>query len=109
MPASLLAARLSFNEWVNAHYDRMVSFSIDEPGQRGLGRELLPIPALLDVRDRNPVFEDNGGRYRRTAVLYSRRSNHAVERCAGDREWLSVLRSKAPLVLFAFDLDTHHS
>lgn len=44
-----------------AHYDRMVSFSIDEPGQRGLGRELLPIPALLDFRDQNHVFEDMAG------------------------------------------------
>src|SRR5215469_13828242 len=44
-----------------AHYDRMVSFSIDEPGQRGLGRELLPIPALLDFRDQNQVFEDMAG------------------------------------------------
>jgi putative ABC transport system permease protein len=40
-----------------AHFDRMVSFSIDEPGQPG-GRELLTIPEFLDFRDQNHVFVD---------------------------------------------------
>lgn len=40
-----------------AHFDRMVSFSIDEPGQR-YGRELLTIPEFLDFRDQNHVFAD---------------------------------------------------
>ena len=44
-----------------AHYDRMVSFSMDEPGQQGLGRELLTIPEFLDFRDQNHVFEDMEG------------------------------------------------
>lgn len=40
-----------------AHFDRMVSFSIDEPAQPG-GRELLTIPEFLDFRDQNHVFVD---------------------------------------------------
>src|SRR5215471_7317906 len=44
-----------------AHYDRMVSFSIDEPEQQGLGRELLTIHEFLDFRDQNHVFEDMEG------------------------------------------------
>lgn len=43
-----------------AHYDRMVSFSMDEPGQGG-GRETMTIPELLDFRDQNHVFEDMEG------------------------------------------------
>jgi len=43
-----------------AHYDRMVSFSMDEPGQ-GFGRETMTIPELLDFRDQNHVFEDMEG------------------------------------------------
>jgi predicted permease len=44
-----------------AHYDRMVSFSMDEPGQPGLGREMMSIPELLDFRDQNHVFQDMEG------------------------------------------------
>jgi|SRR5438105_9328926 len=44
-----------------AHYDRMVSFSMDEPGQQGLGRETMTIPELLDFRDQNHVFADMEG------------------------------------------------
>jgi putative ABC transport system permease protein len=46
-----------------AHYDRMVSFSIDPIGQAsGNGRELLSIPEFLDFRQQNQVFADmNGG------------------------------------------------
>src|SRR5262249_23703680 len=44
-----------------AHYERMVSFSFDEPGQQGLGREFLSIPELLDFREQNHVFEDMEG------------------------------------------------
>ena len=40
-----------------AHYDRMVSFSFDEPGQQG-GREDMTMPELLDFREQNHVFED---------------------------------------------------
>jgi putative ABC transport system permease protein len=40
-----------------AHFDRMVSFSIDEPGQPG-GREMLTIPEFLDFRGQNHVFVD---------------------------------------------------
>src|SRR5215469_17302436 len=43
-----------------AHYDRMVSFSMDEPGQ-SWGREMMTIPELLDFRDQNHVFEDMEG------------------------------------------------
>jgi putative ABC transport system permease protein len=44
-----------------AHYDRMVSFSFDEPGQQDFGREFLSVPELLDFRDQNHVFEDMEG------------------------------------------------
>lgn len=44
-----------------AHYDRMVSFSMNRPGQMGLGSEMLTIPELLDFRDQNHVFEDMEG------------------------------------------------
>jgi putative ABC transport system permease protein len=44
-----------------AHYDRMVSFSFDEPGQQGFGREDMTIPELLDFRDQNHVFQDMEG------------------------------------------------
>jgi len=43
-----------------AHYDRMVSFSMDEPGQ-SWGRETMTIPELLDFRDQNHVFADMEG------------------------------------------------
>ena len=43
-----------------AHYDRMVSFSMDEPGQ-SWGRETMTIPELLDFRDQNRVFADMEG------------------------------------------------
>ncbi|HEU5400406.1 MAG TPA: ABC transporter permease, partial [Terriglobales bacterium] len=43
-----------------AHFDRMVSFSIDVPGQR-FGQEFLTVPELLDFRDQNHVFEDMEG------------------------------------------------
>src|SRR5215469_12683368 len=39
------------------HYDRMVSFSFDEPGQR-FGREDMTMPELLDFREQNHVFQD---------------------------------------------------
>src|SRR6516225_11123624 len=41
-----------------AHYDRMVSFSFDEPGQQGFGREDMTMPELLDFREQNHVFQD---------------------------------------------------
>ncbi|HKV25741.1 MAG TPA: ABC transporter permease [Candidatus Acidoferrum sp.] len=45
-----------------AHYDRMVSFSIDPVGQpSGNGREMLSIPEFLDYRKDNNVFEDMEG------------------------------------------------
>lgn len=44
-----------------AHFDRMVSFSMDGPGQQGFGREVLTIPEFLDFRDQNNVFEDMEG------------------------------------------------
>jgi putative ABC transport system permease protein len=45
-----------------AHFDRMVSFSINGLSQRGLAREYLSVPEFLDFRDQNTVFEDmNGG------------------------------------------------
>ena len=45
-----------------AHYDRMVSFSIDPIGQgAGRGRELLSIPEFLDYREQNHVFVDMEG------------------------------------------------
>ena len=43
-----------------AHYDRMVSFSMDEPGQ-SWGRETMTIPEFLDFRDQNHVFTDMEG------------------------------------------------
>lgn len=49
------------NTFPYAHFDRMVSFSIDEPGQQGLGREMLSIPEFLDFRDQNKVFKDMEG------------------------------------------------
>ncbi|HKS81999.1 MAG TPA: ABC transporter permease [Candidatus Acidoferrales bacterium] len=45
-----------------AHYDRMVSFSIDPIGQAsGNGREMLSIPEFLDYREQNHVFVDMEG------------------------------------------------
>jgi putative ABC transport system permease protein len=45
-----------------AHYDRMVSFSIDPIGQAsGNGRELLSISEFLDFREQNHVFLDMEG------------------------------------------------
>jgi putative ABC transport system permease protein len=45
-----------------AHYDRMVSFSIDPIGQAsGNGREMLSIPEFLDFRQQNHVFVDMEG------------------------------------------------
>jgi putative ABC transport system permease protein len=45
-----------------AHYDRMVSFSIDSIGQAsGNNRELLSIPEFLDFREQNHVFVDMEG------------------------------------------------
>ena len=45
-----------------AHYDRMVSFSIDPIGQAsGNGREMLSIPEFLDFRAQNHVFADMEG------------------------------------------------
>ncbi|HUJ30691.1 MAG TPA: ABC transporter permease [Candidatus Acidoferrum sp.] len=45
-----------------AHYDRMVSFSIDPIGQAsGNGREMLSIPEFLDFREQNHVFADMEG------------------------------------------------
>lgn len=44
-----------------AHFDRMVSFSMDGPGQQGFGREVLTIPEFLDFRDQNNVFQDMEG------------------------------------------------
>lgn len=45
-----------------AHYDRMVSFSIDPIGQAsGNGREMLSIPEFLDFREQNHVFVDMEG------------------------------------------------
>ncbi len=45
-----------------AHYDRMVSFSIDPIGQPpGRGREELSIPEFLDYRKDNSVFVDMEG------------------------------------------------
>ena len=45
-----------------AHYDRMVSFSIDPIGQpSGNGREMLSIPEFLDFREENHVFVDMQG------------------------------------------------
>lgn len=45
-----------------AHYDRMVSFSIDSIGQAsGNSRELLSIPEFLDFREQNHVFVDMEG------------------------------------------------
>jgi hypothetical protein len=43
-----------------AHYDRMVSFSMDEPGQ-SWGRETMTILELLDFREQNHVFADMEG------------------------------------------------
>jgi putative ABC transport system permease protein len=45
-----------------AHYDRMVSFSIDPVGApAGNGREMLSIPEFLDYRKDNTVFVDMEG------------------------------------------------
>lgn len=45
-----------------AHYDRMVSFSIDPIGESaGTGREMLSIPEFLDYRKNNNVFMDMEG------------------------------------------------
>lgn len=45
-----------------AHYDRMVSFSIDPIGQpAGAGREMLSIPEFLDYREDTNVFVDMEG------------------------------------------------
>ena len=45
-----------------AHYDRMVSFSIDPIGQAsGNGREMLSIPEFLDFREQNHVFVEMAG------------------------------------------------
>lgn len=45
------------NTFPYAHFDRMVSFSINEPG-RSWGREMLSVPEFLDFRDQNHVFLD---------------------------------------------------
>jgi putative ABC transport system permease protein len=52
-----------------AHFDRMVSFSIDEPG-RPFGREMLTIPEFLDFRDQNHVFLDMNAGPGREPILY---------------------------------------
>ena len=45
-----------------AHYDRMVSFSIDPIGNAaGNGREMLSLPEFLDYRQNNSVFSDMEG------------------------------------------------
>ena len=51
-----------------AHFDRMVSFSINVPG-RWFGQEYMSIPELLDFRDQNHVFSDIEGSSA-TAVRY---------------------------------------
>ena len=52
-----------------AHFDRMVSFSIDEPG-RPFGREMLTIPEFLDFRDQNHVFLDMNAGPGSAPILY---------------------------------------
>ena len=75
-----------------AHYDRMVSFSIDPIGQAsGNGREMLSIPEFLDFREQNHVFVEMAGGTSVPALhSAARRPNHAVDRYHGERQRLSV-------------------
>lgn len=49
--------RVLIDTFPYAHFDRMVSFSINGPG-RSWGREMLSVPEFLDFRDQNHVFLD---------------------------------------------------
>lgn len=69
-----------------AHFDRMVSFSIDDLGQQGYNRESLSIPEFLDLREQNHVFEDMEGGTVPPAFLYTD-DNHQT------RQWTITCES----------------